>query len=83
MTLFAAVSYPGSVFKHVFEKYFDDQQDEATFQILDAVHRATIRINNPPIKGAAFRTGLNEPSQYYLILRPAQDDSGKELYFHS
>ncbi len=37
MTLFAVVSGPGYVFKHVIEKYFDGQRDEATLQILDAV----------------------------------------------
>ncbi len=35
MTLFAAVSAPGSVFKHVLDKYFDGQLDESTLRILE------------------------------------------------
>ena len=34
MTLFATVSDPGSVFKHVIDKYFDGQLDDNTIRIL-------------------------------------------------
>lgn len=39
-TLFADVSLPGSVFEQLFERFYHDQPDEKTLQLIDANHQA-------------------------------------------